>query len=279
MPPYRGGEVADPDWVRGFCAMAEGAGVESVWAVEHVVVPAAYGSTYPYDPSGRMPLRPADPIPDPLDWIAFGAGATTTLEFGTAILILPEHNPVHLAKRLATIDVLSGGRLRLGIGVGWMAEEFDAVGVPFPRRGARTDEYVAALRTLWTSEVASFAGEFVTFDQVTSRPKPVRPDGVPIIVGGHSHAAAARAGRLGDGFYPLGVPADELPALLDVMRDAARTAGRDASRIELTVASPRTVEEARALADLGVGRFLLSVKADGARESIERYRERVLDAL
>ena len=279
LPPYRGTSVAESDWVRSFCAMAEEEEIESIWAVEHVVVPTDYGSTYPYDDSGRMPLRGDDPIPDPLEWIAFAAGLTSRVIFGTAILILPEHNPVHLAKRLATIDVLSGGRLRLGIGVGWLREEFDAVGVPFERRGARTDEYVAALRTLWSEDVASFDGEFVRFERVRSRPQPTRPGGVPILVGGHSPAAARRAGRLGDGFYPLGVPAAELGALLDIMRASAADAGRDPDAVEVTTASPRDADEARALADLGVSRFLLSVKPEGGRESVQRYRERVLSAL
>ena len=275
MPPYRDKSVADPDWVRSFCLTAEAEGVESVWAVEHVVVPSEYTSTYPYDGSGRMPLRGEDPIPDPLEWIAFGAGATTSLIFGTAVLILPEHNPVHLAKRLATIDVLSGGRMRLGIGVGWLREEFDAVGVPFAARGARTDEYVAALRTLWRDDVATMDGRFVRFADIRSRPQPVQPGGVPIIVGGHSPAAARRAGRLGDGFYPLGVSASELVDLLEVMREAAAGAGRDPRTIEITVAAPRDPDDARRFEDLGVSRFLLSVKPDGVAEAIGRYRERV----
>jgi probable F420-dependent oxidoreductase len=226
-----------------------------------------------------MPLSGEDPIPDPLEWIAFGAGATTSLVFGTAILILPEHNPVHLAKRLATIDVLSGGRLLLGIGIGWLREEFDAVGVPYERRGARTDEYIAALRALWSEDVATVDGTFVSFRDVRSRPQPIRAGGVPIVVGGHSPAAARRAGRLGDGFYPLGVAPADLGPLLDVMRAAARAAGRDPDAVEVTTMSPREPEDAKRLADLGVSRFLLSVRPDGVKESIDRYRERVLSAL
>jgi probable F420-dependent oxidoreductase len=283
MPPYRGTDVANPDWVRAFCSVLEAEEVESTWAVEHVVVPAAYHSTYPYDETGRMPLRDGDPIPDPLEWISFGAGATTRLIFGTAVLILPEHNPVHLAKRLATIDVLSGGRVLLGIGVGWLEEEFDAVGVPFADRGARVDEYVAAMRVLWNDDVATFDGRFTAFSEVSSRPRPVRAGGVPIIVGGHSPAAARRAGRLGDGFYPFGIGPTELIDLLAIMRDAATKAGRDPDGIEITTTSPRDAEAARQLADVGVSRFVLSARPDSSaemvRETIGRYRSRVLDAL
>jgi probable F420-dependent oxidoreductase len=280
MPPYVGPAVADPEWVRAFCAGMEAEGVESVWAVEHVVMPASYDSTYPYDPSGRVPLTGEDPMPDPLEWIAFGAGATTTLKFGTAILILPEHNPVHLAKRLATIDVLSQSRMMLGIGVGWMREEFDAVGVPFEERGARTDEYIAAMRELWSHDTASYHGRFVNFTEVRSRP---RPTNVPIIVGGHSRAAATRAGRLGDGFYPLGVGPTELKELLAVLQNAATDANRDPGAIEVMTASPRDVDEAKALVALGVQRFLLSARpgqsADEVRATVGRYQERVLSAL
>jgi probable F420-dependent oxidoreductase len=282
MPPYFGPNVADPEWVRDLCTGLETDGVESVWAVEHVVMPAEYASEYPYDPTGRAPLTGEDPIPDPLEWIAFAAGATSTLMFGTAILILHEHNPVHLAKRLSTIDVLSRGRMILGIGVGWLEEEFDAVGVPFEDRGARTDEYVLAMRELWARDVAAIDGRFVQFANVRSRPQPAGHT-VPIMVGGHSRAAAKRAGRLGDGFYPLGVSAERLAELLGVMRATAVDAGRDPDAIEITTASPRDADEARALADLGVSRFLLSAKPntspDDVRAAVGRYQERVMAGL
>src|SRR5438045_6795753 len=141
------------------------------------------------------------PIPDPLIWLAYIASATRTLKLGTAILILPQRNPVVTAKALATLDHLAGGgRVLLGIGVGWLAEEFASLGVPFADRGARTDEYVAAMRTLWSQECASFHGRFVNFDNVFCRPLPPERR-IPIIVGGDTPAAARRAGRLGDGYF------------------------------------------------------------------------------
>jgi probable F420-dependent oxidoreductase len=230
-----------------------------------------------------MPLTGDDPIPDPLDWLAFVAGATDRLILGTAILILPEHQPVILAKRLATIDALSRGRLRAGVGVGWLREEAEAVGVPFDERGPRTDEYIRAMRALWSEEVASFEGRFVAFRGVKSRPRPTRPGGVPIVVGGHSRPAARRAGRLGDGFYPLGVDPDDLAGLLELMRKEAAASGRDADSVEVMTHGPADVDQARRLVDLGVGRFLISARPDdgveGVRRLIGRYQERVLAQL
>jgi probable F420-dependent oxidoreductase len=283
MPTYRGNAVATAEYAVGVAQALEVLGAESIWLAEHIVVPADYGSRYPYAADGRMPLTGDDPIPDPVDWLAFVAGATTKLLLGTAILVLPEHQPVVLAKRLATVDVLSKGRLLAGVGVGWLREEAEAVGVPFERRGARTDEYIRAMRALWSDDVASFEGSFVNFHGVKSRPHPVRPGGVPIVIGGHSPAAARRAGRLGDGFYPLGVGPEELAALLAIMREEAAAAGRDPGAIELMTHGPRDLDQARRFVELGVRRFLLSARPDegveGVRQLVGRYQERVLDHL
>jgi probable F420-dependent oxidoreductase len=147
---------------------------------------------YPYAPGGRLPGGPSTKFPDPLIWLTWVAAATTRLRFMTAVMILPQRNPLVLAKEVATLDYLSGGRIELGIGVGWLKEEFEALGIPFERRGKRADEYVAAMRALWAGDGASFAGEFVKFDKVSCNPKPVAKS-VPIVVGGHSEAAALRA--------------------------------------------------------------------------------------
>ena len=270
LPTYRGPAVANPDWVVAFAQLVEELGCESVWTVEHAVVPADYGSRYPYAETGRMPLTGDDPIPDPLDWLAFVAGVTRSLLLGTCVVILPEHNPVLLAKRLATIDVLSAGRMVVGVGVGWMREESEALGVPFEERGARTDEYLDVMRELWTNGVASFEGRFVRFADMKSSPKPVRPGGVPVVVGGHSAAAARRAGRRGDGFYPLGVGPAELAGLLDVMRSAAVDAGRDPSAIEISTGAPPDLAAAKQLTEMGVSRFMLSARGSGDLEAVRR---------
>ncbi|HZO38398.1 MAG TPA: TIGR03619 family F420-dependent LLM class oxidoreductase, partial [Methylomirabilota bacterium] len=198
---------------------AEAAGFDSIWTVEHVVVPHGYQSRYPYSETGRMGSGLEDfPIPDPLIWLAYIASATRTLKLGTAILILPQRNPVVTAKAVATLDHLAGGRrVLLGIGVGWLAEEFATLGVPFDDRGPRTDEYVAAMRALWSQERASFKGRFVSFSEVFCRPLPADRK-IPIIVGGDTRAAARRAGRLGDGYFPARGASSEL---LDEMRRSA----------------------------------------------------------
>src|SRR5438477_7247103 len=231
---------------------AEAAGFDSIWTVEHVVVPHAYQSRYPYSPTGRMGPGLEDfPIPDPLIWLAYVASATRTLGLGTAILILPQRNPVVTAKAVATLDHLAGaGRVLLGIGVGWLAEEFASLGVPFADRGARSDEDVAAMRTLWSQECASFHGRFVNFDNVFCRPLPPERR-IPIIVGGDTPAAARRAGRLGDGYFPARGASDEL---FDEMRRAAEAAGRDPKAVELTVSAPQDPKEIEALAKRGISR-------------------------
>ncbi|MDG1464552.1 MAG: LLM class F420-dependent oxidoreductase [Acidimicrobiales bacterium] len=237
---------------------AEAAGIDSLWTVEHVVYPDEYGSTYPYDDSGRMAMAPDTDLTDPLTWLTWVGAHTSTLRLATGILILPERNPVVLAKQLGTMDALTGGRVDLGIGVGWLREEFDALGIPWERRGARTDEYVAAMRTLWSGNSVSFDGDFVSFSGVSSNPKPVNGS-VPIVIGGHSDAAARRAGRLGDGFWP---GKGDLDHLLDVMRREAEAHDRDPDAIEVTWAGDLTAGEdpvaaAAALDAKGVSRVIV----------------------
>ncbi len=246
---------------------AEAAGFESVWTVEHVVFPEAYESAYPYDPSGKMAGNPSMPIPDPLVWLSFAAAATTKLRLGTGILILPERNPLVLAKEVATLDSLSGGRVELGIGVGWLREEFDALGVPFERRGARADDYLAAMRAVWAADDASYDGEFVSFSGVSVNPKP--ESAVPVHIGGHSRAAAERAGRLGDGFMPA---RGDLGELVDIARQTAADTGRDPSAIEVStgdvgVFGDDPVAAVEELAASGVDRVL--VPAFGFRKDTE----------
>jgi probable F420-dependent oxidoreductase len=229
--------LPEPDAAKRLAIAAEAAGFDTVIAVEHVVLPTDYSSTYPYATSGRLPGGADVIFPDPLFWLTYVAAVTTHLRLMTGVLILPQRNPVVLAKEIATMDYLSGGRVSLGIGVGWLREEFDAVGVPFERRGARANEYIAAMRTLWRDDDASFAGEFASFSGANCNPKP--PGGtVPIIIGGHSEAAARRAGRIGDGFFPgTGAQVDIAP-LIDLARETAAVAGRGADALEITTGCP-----------------------------------------
>jgi probable F420-dependent oxidoreductase len=250
------GRGVDPAYAVELAQAGEEAGFESLWTVEHTVVPEGYESAYPYSPDGRMAGGVNDfPLPDPLIWMAYVAAATSRIRLATGIIILPQHNPVITAKQVATLDHLSNGRVILGIGVGWLEEEFRALGVPFADRGRRTDEYVAALRELWSGDPPTFEGEFVRFRGAHCRPRPVRGT-VPIVVGGHSEAAARRAGRLGDGFFPArGAPAE----LIDLARRTAAASGRDPASVEITASAPDDLGEVPRLAALGIDRLLVPV--------------------
>jgi probable F420-dependent oxidoreductase len=261
---------------------AEAAGFESIWTVDHVVVPGGYQSRYPYNPTGRIPSGEDTPFPDPLIWLAYVAHATSTLRLGTAILIVPQRNPLILAKELATLDHLSGGRVILGAGVGWLKEEFEALGVPFEGRGHRSEEAIAAMRVLWSQERATYDGTTISFRDCYLRPQP--PNGtIPVHVGGHSEVAARRAGRIGDGYFPFGVARDKVPPLFDVMRWSAEEAGRDPSDIELTfdtyiTTGQEALEEVKNLRALGADRVIIpaTLFATDPERLLGRYAEDVM---
>jgi probable F420-dependent oxidoreductase len=269
------------------CARAiEAAGFDSVWTVEHVIVPTHYESTYPYARSGKMPGDETWAIPDPLVWLAYVAAATETLLLGTGILILPQRNPAIVAKEVATLDRLSGGRVRLGIGVGWLEEEFDALGVPFAGRGARTDAYVAALRALWTGDPVDLDDGYHRWHGIVSRPAPAGAS-VPIVVGGHTEAAARRAGRLGDGFFPGRGTTEQLAHLVRVVREEAERHGRDPDAIEVTAGAPGVagddpVGAVQELEAIGVHRVVVppqAFEADAAPAAYEAFADRVIRQL
>ncbi|WP_187830100.1 LLM class F420-dependent oxidoreductase [Siccirubricoccus phaeus] len=263
---------------------AEAAGFDSVLAVDHVVLPEGFATRYPYSADGRLPGQMDGDWPDPLVWLAFLAAATTKLKLLTGVVILPQREPVVLAKQVATLDMMSGGRFEFGIGVGWLKEEFEALGMPFERRGKRADEFVAVMRALWSPGPTEFQGEFVRFPSLHCYPKPVGK--VPIIVGGSSEAAAKRAGRLGDGFFPsIGSQTDVFP-LFDVVRAAAEKAGRDPAAIEMITGCPdalptsgkdpvAAVEARRAL---GVQRVVLPLTAfmPDLEANLARFGEQVI---
>ncbi len=276
------GPAAEPEYAARFARAAEAAGFESLWTVEHVIWPSSYDSVYPYHPSGRMMGQESVPIPDPLVWLTWVGAATSTIRLATGILLLPERQPLVLAKAAATLDQLTGGRLDLGIGIGWLREEFEALGIPFSGRAGRTDEYIEVLRTLWSGDSVSFAGEHVSFDGVSSNPKPANGS-VPIYVGGHSPGAARRAGRLGDGFWPGRGTIDDLAEMFTIAKQAAEEAGRDPDDLVLCATPPhilnRLEEEVEALSALGVTRIILPAyylfapePEDGLQRVINRLR-------
>jgi probable F420-dependent oxidoreductase len=261
-----------PDRAAHLAQVAERVGIESLWTVEHVVVPKGYGSKYPYSRDGKMPGPEESPIPDPLIWMTYAAAVTKKIKVATGVLILPQRHPFYVAKELATLDVLSGGRALLGVGIGWLEEEFRGVGVPFAERASRTEESIRALRSLWAPTASAFEGKHYRWAAVESNPKPVQKGGVPIVVGGHVEGAAKRAARYGDGFFPA--RADLLPSLLEALRKECAAIGRDPREIEITSGSVPTRDEVRRLEDLGVSRFTLpppGFTAEDVERGLEKY--------
>lgn len=262
------------------CRVAEEAGFESVWGGEHVIFPSTIESAYPYTADGKIPAEPETPIPDPLIWLAYVAATAPTLRLGTCILILPQRNPLVLAKELATLDHLSNGRVELGIGVGWMKEEFDALGIPWERRGARTDEYVAALRTVWSGSHVEFHGEFVDFDPLTCTPRPAQGPDIPILVGGDTPAAIRRAAKLADGYFPGEGDPERLGELITKVRTECEAQGRDPMSIEINamfgiqMADPAA--GAAQMEELGVGRAMVPAfffAGDGGLDRLRQFAE------
>lgn len=275
------GPFVAPDAAASLARAAEDSGLDSLWTVEHVIVPKEYESAYPYSQDGKMPGGHEAPIPDPLIWLTWVGAATTSIKLATGIVILPQRNPAVLAKEVATLDLLTQGRMILGIGVGWLEEEFNALGVPFERRGARTDEYMEAVRALWSQDDVSFSGEFVNFDGISTNPKP--PGGsVPIHVGGHSARAARRAGELGDGFFP---GKGNIAELVDIVHQTAAGADRDAAAIEITASHPglfgddpaAAIEEASSwgVHRLVVPAFLFARAGDGLSEALGGFMAKI----
>ncbi len=275
----------DPESALEICRRAEALGFDSVWGGEHVIRPTDFASLYPYTEDGQMPGEPDTPIPDPLIWLAYVASVAPSLRLGTCILILPQRNPVVLAKELATLDHLSGGRVELGIGVGWLEEEFDALGIPWARRGARTDEYIAAMRALWAGPHAEFHGEFVDFAPITCSPRPVKGS-IPITVGGDTPAAVRRAARLADGYFPGTGDVEGLRALIRDLAAAAEAQGRDPAEIEINaifgaqMANP--VAGAEELEKLGVSRAMVPAfffAGPGGLDRLGEFAEKVATSL
>jgi probable F420-dependent oxidoreductase len=240
-------------------ASADRCGFATLWAGEHVIMVDQSASRYPYSDDGKITVPSTAKWMDPLIGLSFAAAASSTIGIATGVLLLPEHNPVLVAKQAATLDTLCEGRLTLGVGIGWCREEFDALGVPFERRVARTAEYVEAIRTLWRDDIASFDGEFVSFDSVRLNPKPHGGRRIPIVVGGNSDAALRRAAAWGDGWY--GFNLDGVRGVADRIAYLQRLCGergRDPGELRVSVVlRDLDIRDVRPLAELGVDELVL----------------------
>jgi probable F420-dependent oxidoreductase len=272
------GPDASRDGVLDVAAAAEKAGLDSIWVADHVVFPAESASRYPYD-AGGTPFAAEDGFLEAFITLAVVAGATETLRIGTSVLVLPMRDPVLVAKMAATLDVLSNGRLSLGIGIGWWREEFAALSVSFSNRGARLDEQLQAMRALWSGDPVQFSGAHYQFDEISCSPAPIQPGGPPILIGGKSPAAIRRAARHGNGWHAVGVsPEDILLARRDLAA-AAEEAGRDPAEIIVTASTGvsrdlgRTRSRLHALAEAGVELVVLAVASNEAEAICENVEK------
>jgi probable F420-dependent oxidoreductase len=277
--------------LRAFAGVLESEKVESAWAVEHVVVAASYEPRYPYSPDGRMPSAPGVvPMPDPLEVLAHLAATTTRLMLGTCVVVAPLHSPAVLAKRVATLDLLSQGRFLLGLGIGWQREEYAAVGAPFEHRGERLEECIGAMRALWADHPATYEGRTVSFRDVHLTLSPTAGT-VPIILGGNSEPAVRRAGRVADGWFPYTIGPEELARGAGMLRQSAEAAGRPADDIEITVwpgsADPKRELDAawiRSYLEAGATRIIVRPRVakpadlEQLPEQIRRFRSVLVEA-
>jgi probable F420-dependent oxidoreductase len=236
------GAAADPAALGALAQTAEELGYDAVWISDHVVVPEEIRSSYPYSVDGRFVTQPVQPYLEPLSTMGFLAGRTRRVRIGVAVLVMPYRHPLLTAKMIATLDNLSGGRIDLGIGVGWMREEFEALGISsdiYEHRGSATDEQVRILKSVWTEDIAGFDGRFYRFDRVGVHPHPVQKPHPPVWVGGHTPPALRRTARLGDGWLPIGgrppadLPPGQVAECIAMIRSEAERHGRDPGNIRV----------------------------------------------
>lgn len=275
------GAFSKPDLLAHLATNAERCGFESLWSVEHVAIPVKH-LPYPGSKDGSMPGGDEVAIPDPLIPLAYLAAITKTIKLATGVLILPQRHPIYTAKEVATVDLLSGGRAILGIGSGWMKEEFESLGIDFHKRGAMTDEAIQALRILWREGTSTFEGKHFKFGPLHSNPKPVNKN-VPIHVGGHSTAAAKRAGRYGDGFFPTVMNPEKLKELFGIARAEAHKAGRNPDAIEFScMARSLKPDDLKALAGIGVSRVVTTppgTKPEVVTRWLENFQEETISRM
>ncbi|HXX89800.1 MAG TPA: LLM class F420-dependent oxidoreductase [Acidimicrobiales bacterium] len=250
--------MATPELLAAVGQEADRRAIHAIWVPEHAIELADYGSSYPYAPDGKMPLPPGCGMLEPFTTLAFLAAHTTTTRLGTAMCLLPQRNPVYTAKEVVTVDWLSGGRVDLGVGVGWLREEFEVLNVPWPRRGPRTDEYLEVLRALWSDGEAALDGEFFALPPSTMHPKPIQQPHPPIHIGGESDAALRRVARAGQGWHTMNRPPEELAGALARLDELLGEASRTRDDCLVTV-SP----------------YFLPLDAD----AVERYAEAGADAV
>ncbi|HKV53056.1 MAG TPA: LLM class F420-dependent oxidoreductase [Candidatus Binataceae bacterium] len=272
------GKAALPGMIKAVAESADRLGFGTLWAPEHVVLFDDYASKYPYSQDGRFLAGSTIDLLDPFIGLTYAAAYSSRIRLATGICLVPEHNPLVLAKVIASLDSLSRGRVALGVGIGWSAEEFAAVGVPFERRAQRTCEYIEAMRKLWREPKASFSGEFVRFEGARSYPKPARPDGVPIIFGGESIPALRRVAKYGNGWFGVNLRPDQAGEKIATLHRLLDEQGRRHDEVEVIISPYQneiSADDLRAYHELGVSEFVPFVRLPGREAEVPAFLERV----
>lgn len=269
------GPCANPATAAAVARAAEAAGFESLWTGEHIVLPE------PQVPPSPVPAH--TPFIDSAVALAYVAGCTSKVKLGTGIIILPQRNPVVLAKELASVDVLSNGRLIFGIGIGYLKPEFDAIGAPFDHKGPRTEEFLGAMIALWSMEKPEYRGRFVSFGGINAMPRPVQQPHPEIVFGGHTKPAFARAARLGRGWFGFALDLAATIACIDGLKSACREVGRKFDDLEVSICprGPLDHEAGKRFADAGVHRLILLHRAKdqaGILSMIKETQDRLIAA-
>jgi len=272
--------VQSVDQITGLAQLAEKSGLESVWTFEHVLVPVNYDSKYPYDASGKMGAAPDTNFVDPLIALSAIAAVTKTIRLGTGVNILTQVNPLYMAKQAASLDFVSNGRLMLGLGIGWLKEEFAALGVPFEKRGARFDDYIVAMKKIWSGEVVEHESEFLSWQGFQSYPLPVQKPHLPLVIGGAAGKIYERVARYGDGWFAPTTDAADLASSLVKLKAACDAVDRDFKEIEITCmwTGQGGTDAAQELADAGASRLVIPLMGLGANpaEGIQSLAENVV---
>ncbi len=262
------GPAASPEAMVRVARRAEELGYDSVWVIERLLYPIKPQSPYPATPDGSLPEVYKISL-DPLESLTYVAAHTSRIALGTSVLDIPYYNPVMLARRLTTLDVLSGGRLRVGLGLGWSKDEYDAVGAPMKERGRRADEFISVLKAIWTTDPVEFQGEFYQVPKSTIGPKPVQKPHPPIYLAAYTPGALKRAATMANGWFPVGIPLDGMKQMTEGLKDMAQQAGRDPSEVVLVVRANLLVTDEA----LGEDRWIFTGSSEQIKADIAATRE------
>jgi len=273
-------EHTSPAYIAAAAAMVEKLGYDSCWVPEHFVFFPEYESKYPYSEDGRIQGDPRSLL-DPLTALTYVAANTSKIRLGTGICLVPQRNPVYTAKQVADLDYLSGGRVDFGIGIGWLKEEFNALGVPWTDRAGRTEECIGVMKTLWCDELSSFQGKYFSFEAAYQNPKPVQRPHPPLIFGGESRAALKRVATLGQGWFTFNVTPESLAHGIDILQPLLEEQGRTISDISISVTPDRkhiNQESLKRFEELGAEQIILPLFANNT-DKLEGKATRYLELM